>query len=115
MRPRSVSATARGCSWISLSMKCLKPPFSAGTASSRCGAVGGSPCSPARSSISTPAAVSTAISPSSRNITLRVCARIAGMSEATKFSPSPRPSTSGEAFLAATIGSGSLSRMTTIA
>ena len=28
-RPRRVSATARGCSWISLCMKCLWPPFSA--------------------------------------------------------------------------------------
>ena len=29
IRPSMVSRTARGCSWISLSMKCLKPPFSA--------------------------------------------------------------------------------------
>ena len=36
------------------------------------------------------------------------------MSEATKFSPSPRPSTSGVAVLAATSLSGSVSESTTI-
>ena len=33
VRPRSVSATACGWSWISLSMKDEKPPFSAAAAS----------------------------------------------------------------------------------
>jgi hypothetical protein len=37
------------------------------------------------------------------------------MSEATKFSPSPRPMTMGVALLAATSRSGSLSESTTIA
>ena len=37
------------------------------------------------------------------------------MSEAMKFSPSPSPTTSGEAFLAATSVSGSASFITTMA
>src|ERR1019366_1434279 len=59
-------------------------------------------------------AVTSASSPSSSTIARRVCSRIAGISEATKFSPSPSPSTSGVAVLAATSLSGSVSDSTTI-
>ena len=44
---------------------------------------------------STPDGVMTAISSSPRNTTSRVWLRIAGMSDATKNSPSPRPTTIG--------------------
>ena len=45
----------------------------------------------------------------------RVYSRMAGASEATKRSPSPRPTTSGEAFLAATISPGWRSETTAMA
>ena len=54
-------------------------------------------------SASTPAALISATSPSSRKITSRVCSRKAGTSEARNVSPLPSPMTSGEATLAATI------------
>jgi hypothetical protein len=60
-------------------------------------------------------AVSSTTSPSSRKTTRRVCSSIAGMSDATKFSPSPRPRTMGVALLAATRRSGSVSERTTMA
>ncbi|MBA7693905.1 Bifunctional protein GlmU [subsurface metagenome] len=46
--------------------------------------------------------VTTPISPSSKYTTLSVCSSIAGTSEATKFSLSPRPIISGLSFLATT-------------
>ena len=51
--------------------------------------------------------VTSAVSPSSRKITRRVACRIAETSLATKFSPSPRPTSSGEPMRAATRRSGS--------
>ena len=54
--------------------------------------------------------VKTTISPSSRKIISRVWESIAGMSEATKNSPSPWPTTSGEPSLAAISLSGSCSQ-----
>mgnify|MGYP002141066409 CR=1 FL=1 len=59
--------------------------------------------------------VSCARSPSSRKITRRVCGKIAGTSDAIRFSPSPRPSTSGDALLAQTISSGVSVHSTTTA
>src|SRR5216684_502719 len=50
---------------------------------------------PKKSVNATPVRVMTAISSSPRNTTSRVWLRIAGMSEATKNSPSPRPTTMG--------------------
>jgi hypothetical protein len=114
-RPRSVSVTARDCSWISFNMKCLNPAFSAETALQVISLASRVTLRPSRSVSSTPLRRTSAISPSSRNNMRLVCMRMAGTSEAMKFSPSPRPSTSGEAFLAATIWSGIESDMTTMA
>ena len=52
----------------------------------------------------------TAISSSPRNTTSRVWLRIAGMSDATKNSPSPRPTTIGGPLRTATIFSGIVGR-----
>jgi hypothetical protein len=66
--------------------------------------------------IFTPARVTSAISASCRIIIWRVYGRIVGMSEATKFSPLPRPTTIGlPPFLAITISSGQVSSTTAIA
>ena len=56
-----------------------------------------------------------AISSSPRNTTSRVWLRIAGMSEATKNSSSPRPTTIGGPLRTATIFSGSSTETSTIA
>src|SRR5215510_5101754 len=57
----------------------------------------------------------TAISSSPRNTTSRVWLRIAGMSDATKNSSCPRPTTIGGPFRTATIFSGSSTETSTIA
>ena len=57
----------------------------------------------------------TAISSSPRNTTSRVWLRIAGMSEATKNSSSPRPTTIGGPLRTATIFSGSSTETSTSA
>ena len=54
--------------------------------------------------------MTTAISPSPRKTTSRVCCRIAGMSDATKNSPVAEPTTMGGPLRTATIFSGSSSR-----
>ena len=64
---------------------------------------------------STPAGVITAISSSPRNTTSRVCARIAGMSDATKNSFSPRPTTIGGPLRTVTILFGSSAEISTSA
>ena len=53
-----------------------------------------------------PSRVTTTISPSSMKITLRVCASMAGTSLATKYSPSPSPTTIGGPLRTATSFSG---------
>ncbi|KAG1375282.1 hypothetical protein G6F60_015455 [Rhizopus arrhizus] len=60
----------------------------------------------------TPSRRISAVSPSSRKITLRVAEITAETSEATKFSPSPRPISSGQPMRAQTKRSGS-ARLTT--
>jgi hypothetical protein len=50
---------------------------------------------PSKSVTRTESLVSTASSPSPRKKTSRVCCKIGGTSEATKYSPSPRPMTTG--------------------
>ena len=60
-------------------------------------------------------AVMTAISSSPRNTTSRVWLRIAGMSDATKNSPSPRPTTIGGPLRTVTIFSGSSAEISTSA
>jgi hypothetical protein len=64
---------------------------------------------------STPDGVMTAISSSPMKTTSRVCARIAGMSEATKNSFSPRPTTIGGPLRTVTILLGSSAEMSTSA
>jgi hypothetical protein len=64
---------------------------------------------PSKVVIVTFSGVTSTTSPSSRKTTRRVWSRSAGMSEAMKFSPSPRPRTIGVALFAATSRSGSLS------
>ena len=93
-------------------MKCLWPPFSAitGDQSIRLGARFFS--FPSRSVRRIPSAESSATSPSSMKITRRVACTIADTSEATKFSPSPSPISSGQPMRATTMRSGSL-RLTT--
>ncbi len=107
-----VSVSARACSWISLCMKCLWPPFSAITGDQSTWRTGRSIGFPCASLSAIRSRVTSAKSPSSRKITLRVWARIAGTSEATKFSPCPNPTTRGEAFLAATTVPGARSEIT---
>ncbi len=108
----SVSPTARGCSWISFCMKCRYGPSSseASDTSDRCTSrsTGASSASNTR----TDSRVISAVSPSSRKTTRRVACTIAETSEATKFSPSPRPTSSGQPMRATTIRCGSL-RLTT--
>ncbi len=70
---------------------------------------------PKKSVNATPVRVMTAISSSPRNTTSRVWLRIAGMSDATKNSPSPRPTTIGGPLRTATIFSGSSAEISTIA
>jgi hypothetical protein len=84
-----VSTMARGCSKISFCMKCLYPPFSAMTAVHEM--VRGSTCTgfPARVVTRLPSRETTAIWPSSSATTRLVYSRIAGISLAMKFSPSP--------------------------
>mmetsp|Transcript_5928 Transcript_5928/g.19093 ORF Transcript_5928/g.19093 Transcript_5928/m.19093 type:complete len:231 (-) Transcript_5928:710-1402(-) len=107
-RPRMQLSSAVGCSIISLSIKCLYPPFSI------CSRL---PSSATRRGLSAwPASVdtwcpsvrwTTAISPSLRCSTLRVYSRKAEASLATKYSSSPTPTMSGEPIRAAIRMSGS--------
>ena len=107
-----VSVSARACSWISLCMKCLWPFFSAIVGVHSMRRTLRASLLPERSVSSTPFLVMTAKSPSSRKITSRVCARMAGTSLATKLHFSPNPRTSGEAFFATTSISGERSLIT---
>ncbi len=114
-RPRIVSSQDIGCSWISLSMKWRKPPFSAIVRSHEIVTGAFSSFLPARLKKVTPSRFITAISPSSRNTALRVCARNAGMSEARNVSPSPSPMINGDAVFAAMITFGACAHSTEIA
>ena len=111
-RPSVVSRTARGCSKISLSMKCLYPPFSAMMGSHRMCEIWRFTGRPSKSPSRTPAGVSTAMSPSPRKNMSRVWLRMAGTSEATKYSLSPMPITTGGPLRATTILCGSPREMT---
>ncbi len=94
-------------------MKVGYPPFSAASKSHSTFRCSGSTRPPSRSVIVIdPGRISTTRS-SSRTTISRVCSRKAGMSEARKFSPSPRPTTSGLCRRAPTITSGSATRITT--
>ena len=104
--PSKVSAIALGCSKISLSIKCSKPPRSAALASqeisySLCGRV-----FPARFVITIASAVISATSSWPSSSARLVCEINAETSEARKFSPSPTPTTSGEFRRAPTIRPG---------
>ncbi len=70
--PLKVSIIARGCSKISLSIKCLNPLFSAMAGLQSMVAVARLTAAPGSVDISTPFLLRTAISPSSRKITFLV-------------------------------------------
>ena len=107
MRPSSVSRTAAGCSWISLSMKSGYPPFSAASRSQPTSRPTSSTSRPDRSVMRTlPGRTSTTLSLS---ITKNWSARpwMAGMSEASSPVPSAWPAMSGEPRRAPTMSPGS--------
>ncbi len=108
-----MSQRAAGCSWISLSMKVSKPPFSAASSSQ-------STVCEARAATSTPpchtvwpVASRLTTSSSSISMTSRVSERNAGMADAMNRSPSPMPITSGHSRREATRRSGSFTWATT--
>mmetsp|Transcript_27123 Transcript_27123/g.56364 ORF Transcript_27123/g.56364 Transcript_27123/m.56364 type:complete len:293 (-) Transcript_27123:360-1238(-) len=107
-RPRMQLRRAEGCSMISLSMKCLYPPFSICSrvpSSATSAGFSGAPLS-----VDTwwpEARRTTTISPSLRWTTLRVYSRKADASLATNHSPSPTPRISGDPMRAAMRRSGS--------
>ena len=111
-RSCSVSATARGCSWISLSMKCRYCPFSAASADSSLSRTARSAVLPSRSMTRTLSRRTSATSPSSRKMKRRVTGSSAATSEATKFSSTPRPMTTGQPSRARIRRSGSCSLTT---
>ena len=102
-----VSAIARGCSWISFCMKWRYGPSSSEASDTSETCTSRSTWSPCVSNTRTCSRVTSAVSPSSRKITLRVACTIAETSLATKFSPSPRPTSSGQPMRAAIMRSGS--------
>jgi hypothetical protein len=91
-----VSAIARGCSKISFCMKCRYGPSSSEASDTSDTCTSRTASRSVASNTRTPARVSSAVSPSSRKITRRVAEMIADTSEATKFSPSPNPTSSGQ-------------------
>ena len=95
MRPRRVSATAAGSSKISFSMKVAKPPFWAASASQSTWYGSRSTTAPSASVTTTASGVISTTSSWPSSSASRVCSMKATTSEARKFSPSPRPTTSG--------------------
>jgi len=96
IRPRMVLATASGSSETSLAMNDDQPPFSAADASHVTSKASTSTGAPEKSVTSTPSGVIATISSWPMASALRVCSTKAATSEPRKFSPSPRPITSGE-------------------
>ena len=96
MRPRSVFATASGSSDTSFAMKLDHPPLSAAAASHITSKGSTSTGLPVKSVTVTPSGVIATISSWPIASALRVCSTNAATSDARKFSPSPRPITSGE-------------------
>ena len=95
-RPRMVFATASGSSAISFFMKLGHPPFSAADASQAISNSFATAGAPAKSMTSTESGRMVTIWSSPISIARRVCSTNAATSEPRKFSPSPRPMTSGE-------------------
>ena len=106
-RPRSVARIVSGCSRISLSMKWACPPSSSCATSQATSSTARSCTCDSRSSTAYPAGVSTAMSPSSRYTTERVCSSTADASDATNSSSSPIPSSTGDPCRATTTLPGS--------
>ena len=92
-----------GCSFISFSMKCLKPAFSAWVRSQSTIFIFFCIFLPSLSKNSTESFFIAAISRSSRYATFSVCSTNADTSLATRFSLLPMPITMGLPFLATTI------------
>ena len=101
-----MSATAFGCSKISFSMKCAKPPFCAALASQEISYCFGVTGLPSRSVISTDVGVIVTTSSWPSSIAFFVNSMKAATSDAIKFSPSPKPTTSGELRRTPTMTSG---------
>jgi hypothetical protein len=99
---RSVSPSTAGCSWISFSMKCRWLPLPISAPESAVSLTGRSTARPSASTISAPARVTKATSPSSMYWTREVSGANASASEPTNISPSPYPTASGLPFRAAT-------------
>ena len=115
MRPSTVSRIAAGCSNISLSMKCSKPPFSAASIDQSTSVTSRSRGEPSTPVMTTPSACRSATSPSSRKMTRLVWASSAATSDARKLSPSPMPTIRGTLRRAPTRRLGSRLCMTAIA
>ena len=113
MRPNSESATALGCSEISLSMKRSKPPFSTAAASQSM--LNGFAWTglPEKSVTSTESARRITIWSCPSSSALRVCSTNAATSDARKLPLSPKPTTSGEFLRAPTTRSGCSRSITT--
>ncbi len=107
-----VSPRVLGCSNISFSIKCLKPPFSADSTSQGTCIISFVSRLPSKSYMKKPSGLRSTTSPSLRGITSFVKGKRAGISEAMKFSFLPTPTTRGLPYLTATILSGSLEVMT---
>ena len=106
-RPMRVLATASGSSLISFFMKLGQPPFSAAEASQAISKALGVTGVPAKSMTRTESGRIVTIWSWPISRALRVCSTKAATSEPKKFSPSPRPTTSGELRRAPTTTPGS--------
>ena len=102
-RPRIVLRSASGCSNISFSMKCSKPPFSIAPMSQSTSCTSRESGALSSERMSTPSGVMRATSPSLRYMTCRVYATMADTSLATTVFLSPTPMTSGLPLRATTI------------
>src|SRR6059036_194755 len=100
---RSVPRTVSGCSLISFSMKWGYPPNASASRSHSMSSTARFMSRASRSSTRYPSGVTTATSPSSRYTTERVCESTALASDATMYSPSPIPSSTGDPRRATTI------------
>ncbi len=95
MRPLKVSWIVKGCSWISLSIKCSYSPLSIFSIDNSIFLISGVLLSLKRSFKSRLSRVITATSSSFKYITLSVYSIIGVASEAKKYSFSPTPMTRG--------------------
>ena len=110
-----MSASTRGCSWISFSMKCAKPPLSADCAAEGMSCHARRTARPPASRTRTSSSDSQPASPSSRYITSSASPASASASDAAYTASPARPSSSGLPRRANHRRSGSRSTMATMA